>query len=419
MSKCDSFISKLDKTWTLRNYNKNKLINYSIENINDMIKKTNKLYNIDFVNKNNIIKLNNQDINRFSIENKNIINKDKNNINKDTKKENIIIKPKSQINVIIENEIKNLYELIKLIELYPLDDQIEYNIDIKILHKIKDPLIELNNMIGMHNLKINILDQILFYIQKLQSDKIDFLHTVIYGSPGTGKTDVAKIIGTIFTNLGVLQKGTFKKVTRSDLIAGYLGQTAIKTHDVIKECVGGVLFIDEAYALGNNEKKDSYSKECIDTLCEALSDHKHDLMVIIAGYQQELEECFFNYNKGLDSRFPWRFKIDDYTHDDLYNIFVKKIKDIEWKIDEKNTINSEWFKKNKDYFPFYGRDIENLLTKIKIAHSRRIFGKSNLLKKCITMDDIENGFKIYLKNENLTKIKNANELKKSFSSMYI
>ena len=116
-----------------------------------------------------------------------------------------------------------------------------------------------------------------------------------------------KIIGKIFSKLGILSKKYFKKVTRADLIAGYLGQTAIKTRDVINEAKGGVLFIDEAYALGNPEKRDSFAKECIDTLCEGLSDNKDNLMVIIAGYEKELKDCFFSYNQGLDSRFNWRF----------------------------------------------------------------------------------------------------------------
>ena len=109
-----------------------------------------------------------------------------------------------------------------------------------------------------------------------------------------------------FHSLPKHEKKKFKKVTRSDLIAGYLGQTALKTQEVIKECLGGVLFIDEAYALGNEQKKDSFAKECIDTLCEGLSDHKENLMVIIAGYEKELQSCFFDYNQGLESRFSWR-----------------------------------------------------------------------------------------------------------------
>jgi len=236
--------------------------------------------------------------------------------------------PKNKVNINIE--INDINDLLLLIETYPLNKNIEYNINMDTLHKIKQPLTELNNMIGMKNLKENIVDQIIFYIQNLHTLKSeikgnDFMHTVIYGPPGTGKTEIAKIIGSIFSKMGILSKGTFKKVTRADLIAGYLGQTALKTRDVVKECLGGVLFIDEAYALGNEEKRDSFSKECIDTLCEALSDHKDNLMVIIAGYETDLNSCFFNYNQGLKSRFTWRFKTDEYDAEDLYNIFLKKI----------------------------------------------------------------------------------------------
>ncbi len=93
--------------------------------------------------------------------------------------------------------------------------------------------------------------------------------------------------------MGILKNNVFRKVTRNDLVAGYLGQTAIKTKNVIQDCLGGVLFIDEAYAMANSYEDDSFSKECIDTLCEALSDHKNNLMVIIAGYENELNNSFF------------------------------------------------------------------------------------------------------------------------------
>ena len=272
-------------------------------------------------------------------------------------------------------------------------------------------------MIGMKSLKENIVYQILFYIQELHTSNTDFLHTVIYGSPGTGKTEVAKILGDIFCKLNILKKGKFKKVTRSDLIAGYLGQTALKTADVIKECIGGVLFIDEAYALGSSDKKDSFSKECIDTLCEALSDHKEDLMVIIAGYERELNECFFQYNQGLNSRFIWRFKTDDYNAEDLYNIFLKKIQDMKWKLTTE--CNKKWFEKRKDYFKFYGRDMETLFTKTKMTHSRRIFGKIDAEKKNMSMDDLDKGFELFIQNEEVKKRKECENMKKMISSMYI
>jgi AAA+ superfamily predicted ATPase len=322
--------------------------------------------------------------------------------------------------VTIVKDINNISDLLELINVYPDDQETEYNIDMNALHKIKEPLTALNNMIGMKKLKENIVDQIIFYIQNLHtlnsfSGGNDFMHTVIYGPPGTGKTEIAKIIGSIFSKIGILRKGTFKKVTRADLVAGYLGQTAIKTRDVIKECLGGVLFIDEAYSLGNEEKKDSFSKECIDTLCEALSDHKDNLMVIIAGYENNLNNCFFNYNQGLASRFTWRFKIDNYCAEDLYKIFIKKVNDGGWSLATESNINVKWFEKNKEHFKCYGRDIETLFAKTKIAHSRRVFCLDPSLKKQITIKDINRGLEIYINNED----KQDNEINKIISSMYV
>jgi len=328
---------------------------------------------------------------------------------------------KSKIHKILINldiDINNLDDLIKMIDDYPFDETKQYNINMDKLYKIKPHLIELNTMIGMKDLKNNIVDQILYFIQDFHKSG-DFMHTVIYGPPGTGKTELAKIIGQIYCKLGILKKGTFKKVTRSDLIAGYLGQTAIKTRDVINECLGGVLFIDEAYSLGNTEKNDIFSKECIDTLCEALSNHKEELMVIITGYETELNECFFNYNQGLDSRFTWRFKTDEYKGEELYNIFLKKVNDCKWTIDiiSDTKISKDWFEKNIGYFKFFGRDIETLLAKIKIVHGRRIFCKYKEEKMKITIKDLEKGFELYKKNNEVKKRKDNNN--KLLTSMYI
>jgi len=313
----------------------------------------------------------------------------------------IIIKKEK---VTINKEINSLSDLLQLIIDYPITENAEYNINLTRLHKIKQPLIELNNMIGLNDLKNSILDQILFYVQDLHLNSgIDYMHTVLYGPPGTGKTEIAKIIGRIFSKLGILKNETFRKVVRSDLIAGYLGQTAIKTTKVIEEALDGVLFIDEVYALGNSEKRDSFSKECIDTICETLSDYKDRLMVIIAGYEEEINECFFSYNKGLKSRFPWSFKTDKYTPDDLNAIFIKKVNDIKWKLDVDELICTKFFKDNIDAFLYYGRDIEILLLKIKIVHSRRIFCLNNDMKTIINNADLVNGFELFKKNSNIEK----------------
>ena len=338
---------------------------------------------------------------------------------------------KEKEKVVIEEKIESINDLLRIIEKYPIKHNIEYNIDMISLTKIKPGLLELNAMIGMKSLKENIVDQILYYLQGLHKNKqgdtlvpfsntnsIDFLHTVIYGPPGTGKTEIAKIIGKIFSQLGVLKKGTFRKAVRSDLIAGFLGQTAIKTKDVIHDCLGGVLFIDEAYALGNPEKRDSFSKECIDTLCEAMSDHKDELMVIIAGYEYELKECFFSLNQGLDSRFTWRFKTDEYKATDLHQIFLKKVADFGWSVASEE-IKVAWFEKNIGYFKYFGRDMETLFSKTKIAHGRRVFCLQENEKRIVSLKDLEKGFEIYLKNDEVKTRKENDDMQKRISSIYV
>ena len=326
-----------------------------------------------------------------------IINNDPiiNNVLNNLHKQNLFIdKEKFKIN----KEIKNLQDLIDLINDNPIIQNVEYNFDLKKLHHIKNELDLLNNMIGLNDIKTNILNQILFYIQNFHlKTGINYMHTVIYGPPGTGKTEIAKIIGKIFSKLDILKNGTFKKVVRSDLIAGYLGQTALKTTKVIEEALGGVLFIDEAYALGNSEKRDSFAKECIDTLCEALSNHRDKLMVIIAGYEEELNSCFFNFNPGLKSRFPWILKTDHSSPEQLREIFLKKIKEINWDI-KKDNIKIDFFQENKDLFKYYGRDIEILLMKTTISHSKRVLCLDEKEKTILTNKDIENGLELFKKH---------------------
>ena len=297
----------------------------------------------------------------------------------------------------IDFTVETIQDLINLIDAYPIESNTTYNIDLHGLHNIRKELVELNEMVGIKSLKNSILNQLIYLIQEpVLNDNIKgYKHTILCGPPGTGKTEIAKIIGQMYAKIGILKTATFKKVTRNDLIAGYLGQTAIKTKDVIDKCLGGCLFIDEAYSLGHSSQNDSFSKECIDTLCEALSDHKDDLMVIIAGYENELDECFFGLNSGLKSRFIWKFKIDDYSPNELCQIFDKKVLESGWSCDI--TLGS-WFENKKGEFKNYGRDIEQLLYYTKISHSRRIYGKSSEFFKKITIEDLTKGFKCFSEN---------------------
>ena len=364
-----------------------------LRNSLDKKSKTNNLFFPRKLNKNNITYLiNNINLDYHNLNNDPIINNIINNLNK----------PRLLINkekILINKEINNLDDLLELINDYPIINNVTYNLDLNKLNLIKNELQELNNMIGLENIKINILDQILFYLQNFHENTgINYMHTIINGPPGTGKTEIAKIIGKIFSKLSILKKGTFQKVVRSDLIAEYLGQTAIKTRKVIEESLDGVLFIDEAYSLGNSEKRDSFAKECIDTLCECLSNYKDRLMVIIAGYEKELDNCFFIFNPGLKSRFPWCLKTDYSSPEQLRSIFLKKIKEINWSIKE-NNLNLDIFENNKDLFKYYGRDIEILLNKTTICHSKRVLCLDQSEKTILIDKDLENGIELFKKNK--------------------
>ena len=308
----------------------------------------------------------------------------------------------------IDKKVGSIKDLLDIIEQNEYAADTEYNIDLKSLHNIKTELTQMNHMIGMEEMKKSVLDQLLYFVQELHVGKqmSEFKHTVIYGSPGTGKTEIAKIIGNMYSKLGILKNNVFKKVTRNDLIAGYLGQTAIKTRKVIDECLGGVLFIDEAYSLASQENNDIYSKECLDTICEALSDHKDNLMVIIAGYEKELEETFFRVNRGLESRFIWRFKMEPYNAMEMMKIFKKKVLEQEWEFENPADIKEKWFADKKELFKNFGRDIELLFTYSKIAHSRRIYGKDKELRKKLSIEDMNAGYETFLKNRNSQKDNN-------------
>jgi len=313
----------------------------------------------------------------------------------------------------IDEKINNLNDLIKLGNLYEqkYKNDNNYNIDVKLIHNLVPSLTLLQNLIGLKHIKTQIFEQIVYYLQHLDNKNQDYLHTSITGHPGVGKTLLAKILSTIYTKLGILSKGTFKIVKRNDLIGAFLGQTAIKTTKVLEESLGGVLFIDEAYSLGSgsNGKTDSYAKEMIDLLVNFLSENKQDLIVIIAGYKEELNKCFFSLNKGLDRRFPNRYHIDKYKPIELRDIFLKKIKDVNWTFDQNlQNISLSFFKKNIKLFKYAGGSCENLLKEVKTSHSLRILNNDNCIKKQINEIDLKQGFERFklFKKENQNQNQN-------------
>lgn len=301
------------------------------------------------------------------------------------------IKEEDKPYIEIDQEIKNLNDLIELGKIY--DEKNRYNIDLRILSKMVESLTELNNMIGMETVKQDMVDHILFRIQNLDSMNQDMMHTVIQGPPGVGKTEVAKIIGKVYLAMGILKNDKFIKANRSNLIGEFLGHTAKQTQRVINSAEGGVLFIDEVYSLGNPEKRDSFSKECIDTINESLTEKKKDFICIIAGYKKEIDTCFFGYNPGLERRFPIRFTIENYNGPELFLIFKKKVTDCTWTLGE--GVTDKFFVDNYEHFKFFGGDMEVLFARTKRAHARRVFAAKTATKKEINMTDLAKGFESF------------------------
>lgn len=307
----------------------------------------------------------------------------------------------------IDVQVKTIDDLIDLGKKY--DSTKRYNIDLKTLNNLVEPLIELKKMIGMTSVKENIVDHIIFYLQKFDEGGLnDMLHTVIQGPPGVGKTELGRVLSKIYLAMGILKNDKFIIAKRSDLIGKYLGHTAAQTQKVIDSAKGGVLFIDEAYSLGNPEGRDMFSKECIDTINQNLTENKKNFLCIIAGYQDALDNCFFSYNEGLSRRFSIRYTVEPYNSKELKQIFIKIVESNNWSVSD--DLDLKIFTENKEDFKFFGGDMETLFFACKIVHARRVFGLDKSEKKKITNKDLEEGLKIFKKNKGIKKIDPKKEI---------
>jgi hypothetical protein len=302
-----------------------------------------------------------------------------------------------------ENDLSPVSEKVQTLKSEYIDDKNnkytksgkKYNIDIEHVINLIVPLKRLQKMVGIQNVKSQLFNMVLYFLQNFEDDRDNMLHTTIEGPPGIGKSKLCDIMAGVYAALGIVKTNKVVRVRRPDLIAEYVGQTAHRTQRAIDDAEDGILIIDEAYGLGESDNKDSYAKECIDTINQNLTEKKKNLIVIIAGYTDQLDRCFFSYNEGLKRRFPFRFTINKYTSAELRDIFYDKIRSIKWRLDKKLSSEYlvEFFDKNNLDFPHFGGDIETLLLNCKFTHSKRVLGKDHKQKKILTIDDFEKAFK--------------------------
>ncbi len=243
----------------------------------------------------------------------------------------------------------------------------------------EDPLEQLDSLIGLTTIKQDVRELTDFAsVQKMRKDEglksvPVSLHLVFTGNPGTGKTTVARILGRLYKKIGILSKGQLVEVDRSGLVAGYVGQTAIKTQEKIAEARGGVLFIDEAYSL--SQKDDAFGQESIDTILKAMEDYRDDFVVVVAGYTKPMEK-FINSNPGLKSRFNKYIEFPDYTVDELEQIFYMNCGKYDYRVEEdakkhiREIIVQAKIEKTENFAN--AREVRNLFEKIITNQAQRV-----------------------------------------------
>lgn len=264
---------------------------------------------------------------------------------------------------------------------------------------------DINNLVGLKEIKQQIDDLValLKFNKKANIDIKDFnLHMCFLGNPGTGKTTVGRLITDIFFNLGYINQNKLTEVTAKDLIAEYLGQTSGKTFNVVKSALGGVLFIDEAYAITSGIGDGAqYGNECIATLLKLMEDYKDKLIIIFAGYNDEMEE-FLESNSGLTSRIGYKISFPDYTLEELTQIFTDLLHKNKLEITDEALDRLKDIIKASSKFENFGngRYIHNIFQRILIEHSKNIENKSKKTNIYLITEEDINYEKLITENKN-------------------
>lgn len=265
---------------------------------------------------------------------------------------------------------------------------------------IEDLKAELNELIGLEGIKRevnNLINMVTVHNLRKQNGlkTVDMsLHMVFSGNPGTGKTMIARLMARIYRSLGVLSKGQLVEVDRSSLVAGYIGQTATKTSEVVEKAKGGVLFIDEAYTLSSGKGENDFGQEAIDTLLKAMEDNREDLIVIVAGYDGLMDE-FIHSNPGLESRFNRYLHFDDYNVDEMMSILELQLKKGQYVLDDSAHIAvRDYIELSNTGSIAFGnaRGVRNIFERLLVAQANRLSAASDLTKEALmtlTEEDVK------------------------------
>lgn len=257
----------------------------------------------------------------------------------------------------------------------------------KKMYKLIPILKQIDSLIGMNKCKEQLFKHISYFIHGASTGN-EIMHMKITGPPGVGKTTLAQILSKVYLYLDFLTNENVVVARRSDLIGRYCGETAIKTQKVIDSAEGGVLLIDEAYSLGNKQQRDVFTKECIDTINQNLTEKKGKFLCIIAGYKKQLDECFFAYNPGLSRRFPISYDVEGYNSKDMIKIWDYIVKKNKW---ESEPFPDNLMSTNMSYFKNFGGDLETLFNKAAEYYCLRLMKESTRIsdiKKKLTKEDI-------------------------------